>query len=100
MISNMAAKVAAYRAHFSGCERTATDVIMALTCRDVFLRIRANILNGLFNWEARPEPYKRPSMFLLIRALRACKTCRRFLSRRESCLQLVTGGAVRSGSAG
>jgi hypothetical protein len=48
MISNVAAKVAAYRAHFSGWGRTAMDVIMALTCSDVFLRIWANILKRLF----------------------------------------------------
>jgi hypothetical protein len=48
MISKVAAKVAAYPAHFSGCERTATDVIMALTCSDVFLRIWADILKRLF----------------------------------------------------
>jgi hypothetical protein len=40
--------VAAYRAHFGGSGRTAMDVIMPLTCSDVFLRIWADILISLF----------------------------------------------------
>jgi hypothetical protein len=48
MISKMAAKVAAYPAHFSGSERTPMDVIMALTCSDVFLRIWTDIFKALF----------------------------------------------------
>jgi hypothetical protein len=48
MISKVAAKVAAYRAPFNGFGRTATDLIMALTCSDVFLRIWADIVKALF----------------------------------------------------
>jgi hypothetical protein len=48
MISNVAAQVAAYPARLRGSERTATDVIMALTCSDVFPRTWTDILKSLF----------------------------------------------------
>jgi hypothetical protein len=49
LISNVAANVAAYPAHFCEVGRTPTDVIMALTCSDVFLRIWADIIKASFN---------------------------------------------------
>jgi hypothetical protein len=48
MISKVAAKVAAYPAHFCELGRTPADVIMALTCSDVFLQIWTDILKSLF----------------------------------------------------
>jgi hypothetical protein len=48
MISKVAAKVAANQAHFCEPARTPADVITALTCSDVFLRIWTDIPKALF----------------------------------------------------
>jgi hypothetical protein len=48
MILRVAAKVAANQAHFGGPGWTPPDVIMALTCSDVFLRIWTDIIKSLF----------------------------------------------------
>jgi hypothetical protein len=52
MIFRTAASSAAYAADFSESGRTATDVIMALTCGDVFLWIWTDILKSVFEFGA------------------------------------------------